>query len=189
MKNVVYFHGIHGDTTKSVAPYIANRLKEYNISMMYPTFFDRGYAYYENFEKEARKILEEGLITEETIVIAHSIGNAFSTRFLCENKLKPAVYISLAGWAEKFEVSESIKDETYKAIPDKKYLTYIKENVPKRISVYSNDDKVPYEVLKSFSDDIDSKFIYVPDKLHFGTTSGVQELPELIDIMKDEEII
>lgn len=41
MKNVVYFHGIHGDTTKSVAPYIANELKKLNIPMVYPTFLTR----------------------------------------------------------------------------------------------------------------------------------------------------
>lgn len=80
-------------------------------------------------------------------------------------------------------------DTTYAAIPDKKYLKYIKENVSKIISVYSNDDKVPYEVLKNFSKDIDSKFIFVPNKKHFGTTSGIQELPELLDILKNEKII
>lgn len=129
------------------------------------------------------------MITEETIVISHSIGNSFSIRFLTENNLKPFAYISLAGWAEKFDVSDEIKDETYSAIPDKKYLKYIKENICRRISIYSNDDKVPYEVLENFSKDIDSKFIYIPDKQHFGTTSGIQELPELIDILKSEEII
>ena len=189
MKNVVYFHGIHGDTTKSVAPYIAKELEKINIPMIYPTFFDKGYAYYENFKKVADKLLEENLITSETIVISHSIGNPFSVRFLTENNLKPFAYISLAGWVEKFDVSDAIKDETYKAIPDKKYLTYIKENVKKRLSIYSNDDKVPFEVLEHFSKEIDSKFIYIPDKKHFGTTSGIQELPELIEILKNEKII
>lgn len=189
MKNVVYFHGIHGDTTKSVAPYIAKELKKMNIPMVYPTFFDKGCAYYEYFEKVANKLIEEGLITDETIIISHSIGNPLSVRFLAENNLKPFAYISLAGWAEKFDVSDAIKDETYTAIPDKKYLTYIKENVKNRLSIYSNDDKVPFEVLENFSKDIDSKFIYIPDKKHFGTTSGVQELPELIEILKNEGLI
>ena len=49
MKNLIYFHGIHGNTAKTIAPWLEQELKNYNINVVYPKFFNDGEAFFENF--------------------------------------------------------------------------------------------------------------------------------------------
>ena len=190
MKNVVYFHGIHGDTQKSIAPYLETEFKNLGITMYYPQFFNTETCSYEAFEKIANQLLNDGVINNETIVISHSIGNSFSIRFLFEHNLKPFAYISLAGYCDKFPLNnEDIKNKIYNALPTKEQLRYLAENVEKRISLYSNDHLIPEDLLKNFSKQIYSTLYYLENKGHFGIRMEIQELPELIEILKENQII
>lgn len=188
MKNLVYFHGIHGNTTQSIAPWLEKQMKNYNILTYYPICFNDGDAFFENFEQVANKLIEDKILTEDSIIVAHSISNPFVVRFLEKYNFKPFAYISLAGFCDYFDTL-SIKTQIKKSLPNKKQIEYISKLNTIKISLYSNDHIVPQEILRNFSKKINSKLYYLESKGHFGSKSGIQELPELIDIMKQNKII
>lgn len=188
MKNLIYFHGIHGNTAKTIAPWLEQELKNYNINVVYPKFFNDGEAFFENFEIVAQKLINDKVLNDDSILVAHSIGNPFVVTLLEKYKLKPLAYISLAGFAEYFDTI-SIQTQIKNSIPTEKAIEYLKNLDTKILSFYSNDHIVPQKVLKNFSEQINSKLYYLDGKCHFGTKSGVQELPELIEIMKENKII
>ncbi len=189
MTKVIYFHGIHGNTAKTIAPWLEQEMSTRGIKVYHPVFFGDGEATFENFENIADKLLHEGAFDKDTIIIAHSIGNSFSIRYMAKHKLKPKAFISLAGFYEKFELKESIREQTYNALPNSQALDYLVDNVKIRISFYSNDHIVPQEVLKNFSHRIKSELIYLENKGHFGAKSGIQELPELIATMQRHDLM
>lgn len=190
MKNVVYFHGIHGDTQKSIAPFLEKEFAKLNIKTYYPKFFNDGEAFYENFKTVADDLFSQGLLGEDTIVIAHSIGNSFSTRYLCEKNISPLAFVSLAGYCDSFDLNNpDVKNQINKALPTDVHLLHIKTHAKTRISLYSNDHLIPENLLKNFSEKIDSKLYYLENKGHFGRRHGIQELPELIEILKENKLI
>ena len=148
MKNIIYFHGIHGDTQKSIAPFLEKEFKVFGYETLYPKFFEDGCATYENFKIQADKLISKNKINNDTIIISHSIGNSFSIRYLFENKLTPFAYISLAGYCDKFPLNDDIvREQIYSALPTKEELNYVKTNIKNRISLYSNDHLIPQELL------------------------------------------
>ena len=188
MKNLIYFHGIHGNTAKTIAPWLEQELKKYNINVVYPKFFNDGEAFFENFQIIAQKLINDKVLNDDSILVAHSIGNPFVVTLLEKYQLKPKAYISLAGFSESFEVN-NIKEQINNSVPTKIAIDYIKNLNITKLSFYSNDHIVPQETLKNFSKQINSKLYYLEGKGHFGTKSGVQELPELIKVMKENKII
>ena len=188
MKNLIYFHGIHGNTNQTIAPWLESQMQNYGIQVFYPICFNDGEAYFENFEQVAYNLIENKILTEESIIVAHSIANPFVIKLIEKYKLKPFAYISLAGFCEYFD-THSIQNQIRKSIPDKNQIDYISNSDIIKISLYSDDHLVPQEVLKNFSKKIKSKLYYIEDKGHFGRKAGIQELPELIDIMKENKII
>ena len=89
MKNLIYFHGIHGNTAKTIAPWLEQELKNYNINVVYPKFFNDGEAFFENFEIVAQKLINDKFLNDDSILVAHSIGNPFVVTLLEKYKLKP----------------------------------------------------------------------------------------------------
>ena len=85
--------------------------------------------------------------------------------------------------------NEKTKMQIKNALPSKKQLDYVSKNIKTRISLYSNDHLISEEILKDFSTQINSKLYYVENKGHFGRKLGIQELPELIEILKENKLV
>ena len=88
-----------------------------------------------------------------------------------------------------FHKNESVKEKIDQALPTDEQINFLAENVKFKISLYSNDHLIPEELLKNFSKKINSKLYYIENKGHFGRKMGLQELPELIEILKSHKII
>lgn len=188
MINLIYFHGIHGNTQQTIAPWLQTQMKKYNIETYYPVCFNDGEAFFENFELAANKLREENILNNNSIIVAHSIANPFVVRYLEKYKLEPLAYISLAGFCEYFDTL-NIKEQISSSIPNENQIQYVSNLKTIKVSIYSNDHIVPKQILENFSKKINSKLYYLENKGHFGTKSGIQQLPELIEIMKENKIL
>lgn len=183
MKNIILIHGYNG------IPKIYNWLKEELTKQRYNVFVPelppRKGAIYEDW----KNILNNYSIyfNNETIVITHSIGNGCLIKYLSDNDIKIDLYIGLAGFNKYFE--HKGRDDLNRAI--KEFVTSngeiekFKRLTNYRYAIYSdNDHIVPFEILENYPKDIDANPIFIKGIGHMGKKSGLETIPEVLDIIK-----
>ncbi len=182
MKNVLLIHGFNG--IPKVFNYFKEELENNGYNVILPKFpvrqeitIDR---YFKVFD-EYRDIFNENLI-----VIAHSIGNPMFIKYISQNNYKIGKYISLAGFSKAYyNEGKDVLNEKVKLIilTDKEKEDTIKL-INEKYSVYSdNDHIVPFELLESYCIDIRSKPILINNIGHMGKKSGLETLPEVMDLI------
>ena len=186
MKNVLLIHGFNG--IPKIFEYFKRELerKDYNVIM--PEFPIREEITVEGYYKIFDKYKD--VFNSNIIVVAHSIGNPMFIKYISKNNCMVGKYISLAGFSKDFfnEGKDVLNEKVKLAILNDKEIYDAKTLIKDRYSIYSKDDHVvPYELLKEFSKDIDSKSISIEGIGHMGKKSGLEELPVVIDIICNEK--
>ena len=127
-------------------------------------------------------------IGENTIIIAHSIGNIMAMKYLSENDIAIRGYVSLAGFGEPF-IMEGRNDLNAVVAPlrlDENELAKLPGLIGKAYSIYSDSDHVvPYEVLEKYPKILGAKACPIPGVGHMGSKSGLEEFPEVVEIVKE----
>lgn len=184
MKNAFILHGFNGDTLYTFGPSLKDYLENIGYNVIAPSFPIRSEATYDKWSK----ILDEykEYFNKDTIVVAHSIGNPFFIRYLSENKLEAKAYISVAGFCDLFKVDG--REDLNKAFIDFKVnndnISYLKENVPNRYSLYSdNDHVIPFDILESFINKLESKPVFIKGVGHMGNRDDVHRLIQIEEII------
>lgn len=107
-------------------------------------------------------------------------------KYISQNNYKIGKYISLAGF------SKSYYNERKEVLNEKVKLTILTDKekedaiklIDERYSVYSdNDHIVPFDLLESYCADIGSESILIKNIGHMGKKSGLETLPEIIDLI------
>lgn len=183
MKNVLLIHGFNG--IPKIFEYFKENLQKLDYNVIMPNFPVRENItierYFEIFEKYRE------YFNEDCIVVAHSIGNPMFIKYISKYGLQVGKYISLAGFSKDYynEGKDVLNEKVKLTILSEKEKQDTKQLVIDRYSIYSNDDHiVPFELLKDFCRDIDSKPILIENIGHMGKKSGLEELPEVIEIIK-----
>ena len=182
-KNILLIHGFNG--IPKIFNYFKKELETQGYNVIIPEFPVREEininAYFKVFD------IYKEIINENLIVIAHSLGNSMFIKYICKNDLKIGLYISLAGFADAFYVegkdvlNKVIEPLTIKNEEKNKIVNLIDE----KYSIYSdNDHIVPFKILKEYSLAINSKPIFIPGIGHMGKKSGLETLPQVIEILK-----
>ncbi len=183
MKNVLLIHGFNG--IPKIFDYFKKNLEILGFNVIMPCFPIREEITIEGYFR-IFDIYKE-FINEETIVVAHSIGNAMFIKYLSKNEFHVSTFISLAGFSHPFyNQGKDILNEkvTVVSLSDRE-IDNAKKFINKRYSIYSNNDHiVPYEILKNFCKEINSLSLEIKDIGHMGKKSGIEELPQVIDIIK-----
>lgn len=183
MRNILLVHGFNG--MLKIFDYFKKNLTSLGFNVIMPIFPIREEitieGYFDVFDRYRQ------FINKETIVVAHSIGNAMFIKYLSKNELQVSTFISLAGFSDPFY--NQGKDILNEKVALVKLSDNEKKNtqkfINKRYSIYSNDDHiVPYKILKNFSKDINSLPIEIKNIGHMGKKSGLEELPQVINIIK-----
>lgn len=134
---------------------------------------------YENWSKLLKYYVDLGLITENTIIIGHSIAPVFILKFLIENKIKIKKLISVCGFNNYLGINKD-----YDAVNESMYLNNIEEirNYVKDIVCFysDNDPYVKYEVEKDFADKISTESILIPNAGHINSESGYDTFEEIV---------
>ena len=182
IKNVLLIHGFNG--IPKIFYYFKKELEIQGYNVIIPEFPVREEininAYFKVFD------MYKEIINKNLIVVAHSLGNSMFVKYICKNNLNVGLYISLAGFADAFYIEG--KDVLNKVIEPLTIKDEEKNKVAnlinKKYSIYSdNDHIVPFKILKEYSLVINSNPIFIPGIGHMGKKIGLEELPEVIDLI------
>ena len=185
MKTAFILHGFNGDTTYTFGPSLKEYLTNIGYNVIMPNFPIRSEASFVKWSNILDKY--KHLFNEDTIVIAHSIGNPFYIKYIYNNNLKSKAYISVAGFCDLFTVDGredlnlAFKDF---AVTDDN-INYLKKAVPNRYSLYSNNDHViPLNILESFITKIESNPVFIQGVGHMGNRDNITRLPQIEQIIE-----
>ena len=182
MKNVLLIHGFNGKP--KIFDYFKKELEMKDYNVIVPSFPTREEITVEGYFRVFDDY--KNFFNDQLIVIAHSIGNPMFIKYISKNKYSIDKYISLAGFSKDYynEGKDILNEKVKLTILDRNELQDITNLSNKRFSIFSRDDHVvPYDILESFSKEIESIPISIDKIGHMGNKSGLEELPEVIDIV------
>jgi predicted alpha/beta hydrolase family esterase len=109
-------------------------------------------------------------------------------KYLSENNIAIRGYVSLAGFGEPF-IMEGRDDLNAVVAPlrlDENELAKLPGLIGEAYSFYSDSDHVvPYEVLEKYPKILGAKACPIPGVGHMGSKSGLEEFPEVVEIVKE----
>ena len=106
-ENCFLIHGSFGSPFVNWLPYLHKELRKRSKEVYTPDFpTGVGFQNYENWSKLLKVYLDAGLITENTIIFAHSIAPVFICKFLVENKVKVKKLIFVCGFNNSLGINE-----------------------------------------------------------------------------------
>lgn len=182
MKNVLLIHGFNG--IPKVFNYFKEELENKGYNVLLPNFPVREEITIDRYFKVFDEYRE--FFNDDLIAIAHSIGNSMFIKYISQKNYKIGKYISLAGFSKAYynEGKDVLNEKVKLTILTGKEREDAIELINERYSVYSdNDHIVPFELLESYCADIRSKPILIKNIGHMGKKSGLETLPEVIDLI------
>ena len=183
MKNVLLIHGFNG--IPKIFYYFKEELEKLGFNVILPNFPVRKEITVDGYFEVFNKYRE--YFNDDFIVVAHSIGNPMFIKYIYENNLKVGKYISLAGFHKEFynEGKDILNDKVKLTVLTPEELSYINRLPVTKYSIYSDSDHlVPFELLEQFSEEISSKPLPIKEIGHMGKKSGLEKLPQIINLIK-----
>ena len=118
MENYFIIHGSFGTPYSNWIGWLFDFISSDGKEVYVPHFpIGVGKQNYENWSKLLKYYVDLGLITENTIIIGHSIAPVFSSKFLIENKIKIKKLISVCGFNNYLGINKD-----YDAVNESMYL-------------------------------------------------------------------
>lgn len=183
MNNVIIIHSYNGDTENSFAPSIKLFCKENGIKYYFPKFPTRSIATYESWEKILNEYKDKGIINENSIIIAHSLGTHFVPKYLARNNVKVNIYISVAGFLN-YSGRRDLENIIKKFLPTGIEFEKCKNMVRKIYAIYSDNDEVsPLRNLEDYANMLSAKKILIKGAGHFNPKSNIIKIEEINNII------
>ena len=183
MNNYLLIHGSFGSPFVNWFPYLRNEIEKKGLVVYTPDFpTGVGYQNYNNWEKVLESYLDCGLINENTIIYAHSIGPIFVCKFLVKHKIKVKKLVFVCGFNNYLGINEEYDNVNKTMYFDD--LEEVKELADEIVCFYSkNDPYVKYDTEKKFANTIATKEIIIDDGGHLNSESGYTEFKELLEFI------
>ncbi len=185
--NIIVLHSLNGDTLKMWGGDLQNYFITKDINVLLPEFPIRENSSYEKFDKILSAFLEHGSLNENTIVVAHSIGNPYFIRFCKKHKYMPKAYVAVAPGAiynypsTRNDYIVKVKEQAYLKPEELAYAKKIKNLV----CIYSDEDDKNTEKFTRFIKDTGANGMYLKGYNHFDGYHRIYKVPELIDILNE----
>ena len=180
-KNYLIVHGSFGSPFVNWVPWLRNELEKEG-SVVYTPDFPTGVGYqnYDNWSRLLKTYVDAGIITENTIIYAHSIAPVFVCKFLVDNKIRVKRVVFVCG----FNNYLGINDE-YDTVNKSMYfdnLEDVRNYCDDIVCYYSdNDPYVKYDAEKDFADKIASRQVCISGGGHLNSESNYAEFKELLN--------
>lgn len=186
VSNIFVLHSLNGDTLKMWGQDIKTVFGEKEIDVYMPEFPIRAESKYEKFKEILTFYKDNGQLNSNSIVIAHSIGNAYFIRFCKEMNYIPKAYIAVAPGAvynipsARNDYIVKVKEQAY---CKQEQLNFIKDNLKNKYCLYSDENEPKEEIFKKFIDDTNSIGMYLKYYNHFDGYHRIYKIPELNEII------
>lgn len=180
MSNYFIIHGSFSSPFSNWIPYLRGELEELGETVYTPDFpTGVGYQSYDSWKKIMDVYVECGLINENTIFFAHSIGPVFISKYLVEKKIHVKRLVFVCGFNNYSGI-----DPDYDAVNESMYfdnLSDVRECADDIICLYSdNDPYVKHDVERAFALSVTNNIDLYPGGGHLNSESGFQEFEELL---------
>ena len=188
MKNIFILHSLNADTVEMWGKDVKKVFEEKEIDVIMPEFPIREESKYEKFRDILEYYFESGKLNNNSIVVAHSIGNAYFIRFCQEKNLIPKAYIAIAPGAiydYPTNRTDYIVEVKKQALVKKEALEYVKNMNCDKYCLYSDEDDNNKEKFTRFIEDTKSKGIYLKGYSHFDGRHNIEKVPELIELIEE----
>ena len=189
MKNNIFIlHSLNGDTLRMWGQDIKEVFCPKQIDVIMPEFPIRAESRYEKFRTILDFYYENGVLNNKSIVVAHSIGNAYFVRYCEEKKFVPNSYIAVApGGVYEYPSNRTdyiveVKKQSY---VKQNAFAYVKNMRCDKYCLYSDEDDNNIEKFTRFIEDTDSKGMYLKGYNHFDGYHNIYKIPELNALLKD----
>jgi uncharacterized protein len=172
-------HGTFGHPGENWFPWLKEELEKLGYNVHVPTFPTP-----ENQSLESwREVFSEYKVSNDTILIGHSLGPAFILDILEKHKARAAFFV--AGFTGLLDIKEV--DSINKTIVDRNFdWETIKSNCKKFFVINSdNDPYVPIKKAKELASNLGTEPILVRDAGHFNEKAGYTSFPKLLEMIKE----
>ena len=187
MKNVIIIHSYNRDTKDSLDSSIEKTCRNNNIDYYFPNFPTRSEATYGAWEKVLDEYRDKGILNEDSIIIAHSLGTQFIIKYLARNNISIDTYISVAGFVD-FKGREDLERILIPFAPTEEEFLKCTELINNRYSVYSDNDELNgVEKLEGYADKLSAEKVLIEGAGHFNPKSGVEEIEEINKIITKQK--
>lgn len=188
MKKIYLIHGWDGSPEEPLHKWIAKKSKEKGFEIIVPKMPNPEEPEITTWVNKIKEIVNN--LNKETIFIGHSIGCQAILRYLetLDNQQVGKV-ILIAPWMKLDEQTIKEEGEEVKEVAKPWMETPIDfekiKNVCKNfICFYSdNDPYVPLSEKDFFREKLNARTILLSDKGHFDPSSGIKELPEILNFL------
>lgn len=188
ISNIFVLHSLNGDTLKIWGQDIKEKFEQKEVDTIMPQFPIRAESKYEKFKEILEFYINTGELNNNSIVVAHSIGNAYFIKFCKEINYKPKAYIAVAPGAiyeypsTRNDYIVEVKKQSYLKQDS---LDYIKNISSKKYCLYSDEDDNNTEKFTRFLNDTNSEGIYLKYYNHFDGYHRIYRIPELIELINN----
>lgn len=184
--NIFILHSLNGDTLKTWGQDIKDTFERQEVDVIMPEFPIRSDSKYEKFDEILGFYLKNGQLNENSIVIAHSIGNACFVRFCKEHDYRPKAYIAVAPsviYEYPSPRQDYIVDVRKNAYVGSDVLNYIRDMDSIKYCLYSDEDDNNKEKFTRFINDTHSEGMHLEGYNHFDGYHKIYKIPELNDLV------
>lgn len=188
VSNIFVLHSLNGDTLKMWGQDVKEIFGAKEIDVILPEFPIRAESTYEKFKEILKFYVDNKRLNDNSIVIAHSIANAYFIRFCMEMNIKPKAYIAVAPGA--IYEYPSVRNDYIVEVKKQAYLKensfeYIKNLNTDKYCLYSDEDDKNLEKFTRFISDTGAKGIYLKYYNHFDGYHRIYKIPELNEIINN----
>lgn len=183
--NVFVLHSLNGDTLQTWGQDVKAFLTSKEIDCFMPEFPVRAESSFERFDEILSTYLEKGTLNENSIVVAHSIGNPYFIRFCNKHNFVPKHYIAVAPKpiynypTTRTDYIVKVKEQAYLRQPQFDFAKNFKDI----ICLYSDEDDGNIEGFERFIKDFKAKPMYLKGYNHFDGYHRIYKIPELIELL------
>ncbi len=184
--NLFVLHSLNGDTLKMWGQDVKSTFSEKEIDVYMPEFPINCESSYEKFKEILNFYFNNGQLNNETIIIAHSIGNAYFIRFCEDLNFVPKAYIAVAPrfiYENTNDRTDYIIEVVKKAYPKREHLEFVKNNLKNKYCLYSDESISNMEEFTKFIHDVDANDVYLKYYDHFDGYHRIYKIPELNEII------
>lgn len=186
ISNIFVLHSLNGDTLKMWGTDVKEVFGQKEIDVIMPEFPIRADSKYEKFRDILNFYYENGKLNSNSIVVAHSIGNAYFIRYCEEKNYSPKSYIAVApGAVYDYPTNRTdyIVEVKSQALVKRDALDYVKNLTCDKYCLYSDEDDNNREKFERFINDTNAQGVYLKYYNHFDGYHNIYKIPELNEII------
>lgn len=178
--NFFIIHGVYANPEANWFPWLKQELEKKGfevIAQKFPTPLDQSL---ESWMRTIKKY--EDKITQETIMVGHSLGVAFILNYLEQTNKKIKAAFFVAGF---HKLLDSPYDKLNESFVNKQFdWNKIKNNCKKFLVIASdNDEYISTEITKELAKNLNAELRIIQNGGHLNKAAGFDRFPQLLQLI------